>query len=100
LGAGCDTRIDFIFIIKILKKQEFPEYQNRYYLEGANIQKFIIPFFGQYTAGVENIEELFEQKGKCKYSQIYIKHQKFIEKIKKLKHNQDHYEYRKTEIKL
>lgn len=49
---------------------------------------------------MENIEELFEQKGKCKYSQIYIKHQKFIEKIKKLKHNQDHYEYRKTEIKL
>ncbi|WP_332032885.1 hypothetical protein [Kaistella sp.] len=69
-------------------------------MEGANIQKFIIPFFGQYTAGVENIEELFEQKGKCKYSQIYIKHQKFIEKIKILNQAEDHDHYRKTEIKL
>jgi hypothetical protein len=43
-------------------------------LEGANIQKFIIPFFGKYIVFVKQIEENFENSDKCKEVEVVQKY--------------------------
>lgn len=43
-------------------------------MEGANIQKFIIPFFGKYVVFVKQIEENLENRDKCEEAEIIEKY--------------------------
>ncbi|GEN73295.1 hypothetical protein CLA01_33670 [Chryseobacterium lathyri] len=43
-------------------------------MEGANIQKFIIPFFGKYIVFVKQIEENLENSNKRKEVEVIRKY--------------------------